>query len=407
MRIAIVMHGFPPEYMAGSEVYSLHLALELNKTHEVFVFHRIDNPFLKEYKLVKSEFQGLTKYMINIPYLPHYFEGRYINPRVERIYEQFLNEIQPDIIHFGHLNYLSTNLVKISKERGFQNIFTLHDYWLYCPRGQLINRRDESLCDDIDFEICLECLDEYLVNENNAKDKIKQRFDHIQKNVVNYVDMFISPSKFLLNKMVELGIPKEKMVYLDYGFNHEYFSDYKKKPSEKIRFGYIGRIIPTKGVHLIIDAFNRITDENTELFIYGSSSNVHYLKSRSTNQNIHFKGYYNNWEIAKVLAEIDILIVPSIWFENSPLVIHEASLARIPVIVTDLGGMAEYVKNNVNGLLFERNNVDDLLDKIMMFIRNPNLIDELGNNPIYVQSAEEHAKSVEEIYFKILKGVNF
>lgn len=407
MRIAIVMHGFPPEYMAGSEVYSLHLALELNKKHEVFVFHRIENPFLKEYELVKSEFQGLSKYMINIPYLPHYFEGRYINPRVERIYEQFLNEIKPDIIHFGHLNYLSTNLVKISKKRGFQSIFTLHDYWLYCPRGQLINRRDESLCDDIDFESCLECLDEYLVNENNAKDRIKQRLDHIQKNVVNYVNMFISPSKFLLNKMAELGIPKEKMVYLDYGFNYEYFSDYKKKPSEKIRFGYIGRIIPTKGVHLIIDAFNRITDENTELFIYGSSSNVPYLESRSTNQNIHFKGYYNNWEIAKVLAEIDILIVPSIWFENSPLVIHEASLARIPVIATDLGGMAEYVRNNVNGLLFERNNVDDLLEKIMMFIRNPNLIDELGNNTIYVQSAEEHAKSVEEIYFKILKGVNY
>jgi glycosyltransferase involved in cell wall biosynthesis len=175
MRIAIVMHGFPPEYMAGSEVYSLHLALELNKTHEVFVFHRIDNPFLKEYELVKSEFQGLSKYMINIPYLPHYFEGRYINPKVERIFEQFLCEIKPDIIHFGHLNYLSTNLVKISKDRGFQNIFTLHDYWLYCPRGQLINRRDESLCDDIDFESCLECLDEYLVNENNAKDKITFR----------------------------------------------------------------------------------------------------------------------------------------------------------------------------------------------------------------------------------------
>ncbi len=203
--------------------------------------------------------------------------------------------------------------------------------------------------------------------------------------------------------MVQLGIPKEKITYLDYGFNYNYFKNFKKKNSEKIRFGYIGRIIPVKGVHLIIDAFNKISNPNMELYIYGSSSNVEYLKSRAINSNIFFPGEYNNWEIGDVLSEIDVVIVPSIWFENSPLVIHEAAIAKIPAITTNLGGMAEYVQDEVNGLLFERNNVDDLLEKIVRFVNNPNLIEKYGNSHFHVQSAEEHINYVEKLYQSLLE----
>ncbi|MHA1305361.1 MAG: glycosyltransferase, partial [Candidatus Heimdallarchaeaceae archaeon] len=151
-----------------------------------------------------------------------------------------------------------------------------------------------------------------------------------------------------------------------------------------------------------IDAFDKIKDDNVELRIYGVSSTIDYLKKRSKNKNILFKGAYKNWEIANVLSEIDILIVPSIWFENSPLVIHEAALAKIPIITTNIGGMAEYVKNEVNGLTFERNNVEDLLDKINQFIKKPELIKKLGNNSIEVQSAREHTKRVLALYDKLL-----
>ncbi|MHA1221776.1 MAG: glycosyltransferase family 4 protein [Candidatus Heimdallarchaeaceae archaeon] len=402
MRIAIVIHGFPPEYMAGSEVYTLHLAKELNKKNEIVVFHRIENPFLREYSIIQEDFEGVKKYMINIPYLPHYFEGRYINKRVEELFISFLEETKPDVIHFGHLNYLSTNLISIVKEKEIPIVFTLHDFWLYCPRGQLISRRDEEVCHEINPNRCLECLEEYFGNEQNGLERIKNRLKHIQKEVVKKVDLFIAPSQFLLNKMVEFGIPKETIRYLDYGFNYQYFEDFKKIPSDKIRFGYIGRIIPTKGVHLIIDAFNKVESEKAELFIYGSSSSILYLKKRAKNPRIFFRGSYENWEISKVLAEIDVLIVPSIWFENSPLVIHEAALAKIPLIATNLGGMAEYVKNRVNGLLFERNNANDLFNKISEFINNPNLIEQLAKNPIKVVSAQDDAALIEEIYIKLL-----
>ncbi|MGC9777815.1 MAG: glycosyltransferase family 4 protein [Candidatus Heimdallarchaeota archaeon] len=389
--------------MAGSEVYSLHLAKQLNEEHDVVVFHRIENPFLKEYEIIRSSFNGLEKYMINIPYLPHYFEGRYINRKVEKIFEDFLNEYKPDIIHFGHLNYLSTNLVKIARTSGYPTIFTLHDFWLYCPRGQLINRRNDDLCYNLDLENCARCLDEYLGDSVDVRLKIRDRIDYIQNNVVDNVDLFLAPSKFLMEKMIEFGIPSNKITYLDYGFNFDFFKDYKKIKSEKIRFGYIGRIIPTKGIHLIVDAFNRIENERVEMRIYGSSSTISYLKSRATNPNILFLGSYENWEISKVLAEIDVLIVPSIWFENSPLVIHEAAMVKIPIITSNLGGMAEYVKDNINGLLFERNNSNDLKEKIMVFINNPELIEKFSEKSMEVDSIEEHTSKILEFYNRIIE----
>jgi len=188
------------------------------------------------------------------------------------------------------------------------------------------------------------CLDEYLAKEENPDSLINSRLEHIRNNLVPYVDYFISPSKFLLNKLVSFGVPQEKTDYLDYGFNFDYVKKYSKKKSSKIRFGYIGRITTTKGLQLIIDAFNQIKNENVEMRIHGSSSHLDFLKSRAKNPNIHFFGSYDNWELANVLSEIDVLIVPSIWFENSPLVIHEAAMVKIPVITTNIGGMAEYVK---------------------------------------------------------------
>jgi len=396
MRILIVIHGFPPEYMAGSEVYTYHLAKELSKSHEVFIFHRIENPFINEYELIETSYHGLNKFVLNIPYLPHYFEGRYINEKVDSIFSDLLKRIKPDLVHFGHLNYLSTNLPRITKEYSIPTIYTLHDFWLYCPRGQLINRRDDSLCNTINYNNCSQCLEEYLPEKSN--EKINNRFKYIQTYVVDHIDHFIAPSNFLLEKMIELGLPREKVTYLDYGFNFEFFMDYRKMPSEKIRFGYIGRIIPAKGVHLLIDAFNLIESNNAELLIYGSSSSLEFLQKRATNPNVHFLGSYDNWDIGKVLSNIDVLIVPSIWFENSPLVIHEASIVKIPIITSNIGGMAEYVKDGINGLLFERNNSFDLKEKIESIINDPEQIDYLSNNALKVDSIEDHVKKLEEIY---------
>ena len=190
---------------------------------------------------------------------------------------------------------------------------------------------------------------------------------------------------------------------MDYGFNKTLLSEFKKVPSEKIRFGFLGRIIPVKGISHLIDAFNKVDHSKAELNIYGKlPSSSMYLKNRCINSAIHFKGAYNYKDISTVLANIDVLVVPSIWYENSPLVIHEAFLAKIPVITSNLGGMAELVEDKKNGLLFEPGNVEDLLEKMDIFIENPKLIEKYSQTT-YVRSIQEDVEEIEKLYYKLLK----
>jgi glycosyltransferase involved in cell wall biosynthesis len=98
------------------------------------------------------------------------------------------------------------------------------------------------------------------------------------------------------------------------------------------------------------------------------------------------------------MAEIDVLVVPSIWHENSPLTIHEAFLAKTPVIASNIGGMAELIQDEVNGLLFKVGDVADLREKITMIVQHPDLISKLSANIGPVKTIEENAVEIEQIY---------
>ncbi|KKL79454.1 hypothetical protein LCGC14_2014650, partial [marine sediment metagenome] len=204
-------------------------------------------------------------------------------------------------------------------------------------------------------------------------------------------------------KYIEYGIPEDKIIYLDYGFNKELFNGIKRNPSLKIRFGFLGRIVPVKGISLLIEAFNEIDHSKAELNIYGKlPSSYLFLKEQCLNSAISFKGCYNYNEISNILSNIDVLVTPSIWFENSPLVIHEAFLAKIPVITSNLGGMAELVIHKKNGLLFEPRNVEDLKKKMECFINNPKLIEKYSQET-YVRSIQEDVQEIMKLYFKLVK----
>ena len=125
-------------------------------------------------------------------------------------------------------------------------------------------------------------------------------------------------------------------------------------------------------------------------------------KASDSHLAIHFKGAYDYKDISTVLSNIDVLVVPSIWYENSPLVIHEAFLAGIPVIASNLGGMAELITHRKNGLLFEPGNIDDLIDKMNIFIRNPSLVQEYSQKT-KVRSIKEDVGEILRIYESLLK----
>ena len=401
LKILVVIHGFPPYYMAGSEIYTHNKCIELSKKHEVIIFTRIEDEFQKSYELTESVENGIRIIRVNKPNRDYTFRSKYQDFRIAKIFREYLEKIQPDIVHINHLSHLTTLIIKIINNYQIPIIFTLHDYWMMCIRGQLI-KDDKSLCTGPNIEKCMKCNMKYFNSEEQANYEI-QLWLKMLSNVNKKVDFFIAPSRFLRSIYIEYGIPENKIEYMDYGFDKDLMNGIRKIQSKKVRFGFLGRIIPVKGISLLIDAFNELDHTNAELNIFGRlpSSSMH-LKNRCVNSAIHFKGGYNYNDISKVLSNIDVLVVPSIWYENSPLVIHEAFLAKIPVITSNLGGMAELVTHKKNGLLFELGNIEDLKKKMNLFIENPELIEKYSQET-YVRSIQEDVEEIEKIYFKLLK----
>jgi glycosyltransferase involved in cell wall biosynthesis len=324
-----------------------------------------------------------------------------MDSRVDDAFRKFLGEIHPDIVHVGHLSHLSTNLVAIAKAAKIPVVFTLHDYWMQCLRGQLITSKMQ-LCPGPSEDRCVTCMRYYFRSDPEARQAYRS-WDTHTRSICAQVDHFIAPCRFLYDKFEVWGIPVGRMSNLDYGFDLAPFKKLKKQKSLKIRFGFMGRIIPVKGVDLLIEAINGLAHSKVELNIFGANnSEVAYLKRMDRHQNVHFLGNYDNRDIAEVFQKIDVLVVPSRWYENSPLVIHEAFLAGVPVITANIGGMAELVKDGENGLLFQVDNVQDLQAKMQRFLDHPELLRTLTKTVTPVRSIQEDARDILAIYNKLL-----
>jgi len=393
MRVLKVIHGFPPDYMAGSEVYSYHLVKELiNQDIETFVFTRVENEFDDNYKIYNEKFENITIQRVNKPKRDYLYEDKFYDEEMDKILKKYLKNVKPDIVHFGHLSHLSTNLIRVVKEFNIPIVYTIHDFWLFCVKGQMINQ-DGLICANPSVENCTQCSN-YVVNTKQVKESMKQ-----MKEIIDLIDIFISPSHTLKDFFINQGVDRNKIEYLKYGFNTKKII-YNKKvftQSSKINFGFMGRVIPTKGIKVLVDTFKKIPNE--QLSIYGSiGEQKRFLETK----NIIFKGAYNNNNINEVLNDIDVLIVPSIWYENAPLVIQEAFLAGIPVITSNIGGMAELVKDKVNGFTFKVGSSEELMSTIKKISYNPMILNSLDSSRDIVVDIEDDVKEIIKIYEKLI-----
>ena len=423
MKILKIIHGYPPLYNAGSEVYSQSICDELSKKHKIVIFAREENPYEQDLKIrTVKQHKNLTIYFIN----KRIDKDNYRNDNVDRKFAEILKTHKFDIAHIGHLNHLSTGIIDELKKQNIPIVFTLHDFWLMCPRGQFLQRNYEQdnfyqLCDKQEDKKCaLNCYNHYFSgqSEDFERDKtfwtswINTRMKET-KSIIDKVDIFIAPSKYLMNRFInDFEVPRSKIVYLDYGFPTHYLQPVEHKENDIFTFGYIGTHIPSKGINLLIKAFSLIK-ENAVLKIWGrtkgqSTNALKKLAEKSKNK-IEFCGEYINHNLATdVFSKVDCIVVPSIWGENSPLVIHEAQACKIPVITADFGGMKEYVEHQKNGLLFKHRDVNDLFQKMLFAIKNPEKMSELGRiGYLYSKTGEvpniaEHCNELTKIYKELL-----
>ena len=425
MHILKIIHGYPPQYNAGSEVYSQSICIELSKYHKISVFTREENLYAPCFSIREEKInENLTLYLVNHP------QGKdgYRHQQMDDIFTSLLKKLQPNIAHIGHLNHLSTGLVDVLNLFKIPIVYTLHDFWLMCPRGQFLTRSignpegNFQLCTHQNDRKCAtDCYKVYFsgIKENEASDIeqweswVHHRMKEV-KRIVSKIDLFIAPSKYLENRFVQdFCIAKEKIIYLDYGFPTQYLLPTQKiSANEPYTFGYIGTHIPAKGVNLLIEAFKRL-EQPAILKIFGrengQSTKALRVMASSSKNKIEFLGEYINQNLVNdVFSKVDCIVVPSIWGENSPLVIHEAQACKIPVITADFGGMKEYVAHKVNGLLFKHREVESLAEQLNFAVSNPEKMKNLGKvGYLYsenglIPNIEEHCKQLVSIYQKVI-----
>lgn len=423
MKILKIIHGYPPLYNAGSEVYSQSICNEFTERgHQVTVFTREENPYRPDFEIrYTKESNQLDFYFVNMPR----DKDGYTHSEIDAQFVGILQEIKPDIAHIGHLNHLSTGLVKELKRAGIPIVFTLHDFWLMCPRGQFLQRNYDGkntyqLCNGQEDQKCASNC--YRMFFSGQEDFIEQDLHYWTtwigrrmqetKEIIHLVDLFIAPSKYLMQRfIIDFNLPIEKVVYLDYGFPTHYLQPTTKAASHDVfTFGYIGTHIPAKGVNLLIEAFKQVQGEAC-LKIWGwkdAQSQKALLKMIEGSPNpIEFCGGYINENLADVVfAHVDAIVVPSIWGENSPLVIHEAQACQIPVITANFGGMAEYVEHQTNGLLFEHRNPSSITEQLKWALDHPKEMKALGEKGyLYSDNGEvpnikAHCTQLEKLYQK-------
>ena len=416
MKVVLVVHKFLPRHVGGTEVYTYELAKELSKRHEVYIFCREEGFSEKEFVEQDERHNGLKIRRVYYNLLGwkanpfHLFISTFKNSLIERSFGRLLDEICPDVVHIQHVMDMSAGLITVARQRGIPVVVTLHDYWFMCSNSQLV-RPNQQICDGPAWGFrCVDC-----AGARMGQPLIKLLSPLVAclflyralylKRVMRNVDLFIAPSRFLRDKYIAYGFPKDKLVYLENGINVSRITRYVKErnPSPgKLRFAYIGAIAWQKGLHVLVEAFNMISPDAAELRIYGDPQvfpeYTKQIKDALVNPSVYFMGKIENERVGEVLAETDVLVVPSIWYENSHVVIQEAFAAKVPVIASNLGALAEKVRDEVNGLLFQPGNPKDLWENIERLIKSPNLVNRLKGGIQPTKSIEENAQELEMLY---------
>jgi glycosyltransferase involved in cell wall biosynthesis len=229
--------------------------------------------------------------------------------------------------------------------------------------------------------------------------------DILRRLYANYRYM-IAPTDFLYDSYAKNRFYPNKLKKIAFGINREMAKPFQTKKTiidGKIRFGYIGQISRHKGIDLLIRAFGKLKGNNASLVIYGpADQNPDYMKellnlARGVNP-IEFRNTFPSEELPRRLSELDCLIIPSRWHENSPMVLLYALATKTPVIVSDAKGMHEFVANDINGYIFSMGDIEHLKSIMQRILDAPDSIARLSENASYSKDVSDHVRDVLDLY---------
>lgn len=454
MRVLFPVHIFLPDSRAGVEQYTAQLAHALEGKAEVAIVTTRKIISLETGTVQRVEVEGLSVWEV-VNNLSHdSVAGTWSEPRMEAAFEQVLSDFKPDVVHFQHLMYWSAKLPALAKRSGAKVLHTLHDFWLMCGRmGQLV-ASDGVLCHLPTEEACAPCmaatqygqsmsarawirrlirvrsatgiaLDEplrfakRLLDGSTEASQTQVADSDLEQWKVSFqtrrasflalqesVDLFVTPSASLRARFVKWGLSEECIRKLPQGRDHSPFAGNPtsaREVSSDLHFGFLGTLAPHKGVEELLLAFAQVDAPGARLSIYGPhAKHPAYwdllTELAAKDSRVRLMGPVTRADVPNILRTFDFSCVPSLWDECCPLTIQEAFMAGVPVVASDLGGLAELVQSGVGGLVAPPGDVDAWATVLTQLVTDHELQTKLKTTIPEVPHLWKHVEELLELY---------
>jgi glycosyltransferase involved in cell wall biosynthesis len=368
----LVVSLFHPELIRGGAqqiAYELFEGLKAVPGVEPVLLASIDSSFPALFKSGAriTGFDGRpNEYLFLSTGFDHWW-NKISEPLLVEAFAEFLELIQPDVVHFHHFMTFGVELLSLTRRvlPASRIVFTFHEFLAICTAdGHMVRRTDRSLCTRSSPVRCHQCFPEI------APEQFFLR-EHWMKAHLRAVDVFTTPSRFMQEHFVTWGLQRDKLVHISNGQrNLNPRLPEVEAGRKRNRFGFFGQMVDAKGVWLLLEAVEQLRAEGFDDFVVEiNGDNLRYASEHRrgeierfmaaealrplAEQNVIFNGSYHQDRIGQRMARIDWCIVPSVWWEIFGLVLSEAWMFGRPVIGSNVGGPAERIADGKDGLLFE------------------------------------------------------
>jgi glycosyltransferase involved in cell wall biosynthesis len=443
LKLLYLTNGYPPRHTAGTESYTAALAracAQAGHTVRVVCAGDWDSGPRAYNGRTRTQQDGVTVDRLNLNWTrgadPN--GALFDNPATEAAVAESLAEFQPDIVHLTSAYTLSASVIRAVVRSERPLVVTLTDFWFVCPRVTL-RRSTGELCEgDTTAWECLKCL----LGGSRAYQRARAGLPEAalapaltwasgmpalsrQRGLrglalnmtarkarllplLEQAQAILAPSHVLADLYRANGLRRPVRV-APYGHDLDWTAQVQPRASETgLTFGYVGRMTEDKGVHVLVKAATQLDPAlRAQVHLYGNldaepayGARLRALAAEAP--SVQFKGAFGREALARVYSQMDVLVVPSVWYENNPLVIQEAYAAGRPVIASNLGGMAEFTQHGRSGLLFEPGNAGALAQAMDTLARDPALLARLRAGLPPVRTIAEEVQAIGAIYAEVL-----
>jgi len=442
-KILIALHQFFPRFYTGTETLALDVAKELHaRGHDVSILcvepFTPDITYPAEPELRQDVYDGIPVWRLftgSEVGLLERLEWESYDNRLIPLIDAFLKQEKPDLVHAFHLMFLTLSFAELVKKHGIPFYLTTTDFWLLCPTYQLL-KYDGTLCTKPDSRCCFQCLLAMYMQGLAAK-PLKLRLGlafprmvgifnktarscqlilklRIERNhrLMNLVDWVFWSNEFLQNlfadnkyqpkkyKTIKFPVPQKASCLFDLPL---------AEVSDVLRVAFIGTLSSSKGPQVAIQAVKKLNPHvPVELSIWGAAQKLEFeqklKKLAGDDRRIVFKGTFPQDRFSDVLKCIDVLVIPSLWYENTPLTALSALAARRVIIVSNLGGLSSLVENDRNGYIFPSGDASALSRILLRLSKNKSELGKIAKNINPPRRVVDYVDEVIPYYGECVQG---